>query len=313
MLLTYPPRVVLMVIALVLAGGYLLKRRFVRLTLVALFSLMLIYDLPWQVNLCPLVKHAAKTELTLLSFNTRNDVEHRGELAKFCQDNQVDLLSLQEISARQRQKFINAMPEYYFYWGDSSHQFEHADRRVFSCLIGIRKRLIADVDSVKVFTGITGYRTLALRCQLQISDPIPFQLINVHSTKPVTIRQGLKVFISDAASKAARHRQEKMHLDRWLNAQAPAASIIAGDFNAPANSFNLKFKHTTHAHRQSGNGPHLTFPRNFPVIGIDHIVGNSKITFTQYKIIDLGFSDHRAQLTKFEFKSAGQAARIKND
>ncbi|MFK7768018.1 MAG: endonuclease/exonuclease/phosphatase family protein [Mariniblastus sp.] len=315
MLLTYPPRLVLLLLAALMMFCYLLGRRFMRLTLVALCSLLLIYDLPWQINISALEKPSrSKSEFTLLSFNVENDFKMRDELANFCATNNVDLLSLQEVSAHKRPKFITALQDYYFFWGDSNHNFEHEDRRVFSCMVGIKKSLLPDPNSVEVFTGITGYRTMAIECDIRpdfgagsrigssSNSTIPLRLVNVHTTKPVTIMHGLKVFIADAAAKATRHRQEKTDLDRWLESRDPSATLIAGDFNAPANSYNLKFRNWAIAHRQTGNGPHVTFPRTMPIIGIDHVIGNPEIKFTKYKIVDLGFSDHLGQLVSFQFR-----------
>ena len=303
MMLTYPPRIALLALALVMAIGYLLFRRYVRLTFVILFLLMLIHDLPWQANFASGENQAnSKGDLTLLSFNAKNDFEQRHQLARFCENNQVDILMLQEISAHKRQRFVTELPGYFFFWGDKEHSFEHDERRVFSCLVGIKKSLV-DRDSVKVFTGITGYRTIAVDCQLQLGTPVPFRLVNVHCTKPVTIERGVPELVWQSASKAARHRTEKRDLDCWIEQQNDdRATIIAGDFNAPANSFNLRFKNMNHAHRQSGSGPHLTFPRSFPIIGIDHVLGSSKIEFLKCETVDLGFSDHCGQLVQLRIR-----------
>ena len=77
--------------------------------------------------------------------------------------------------------------------------------------------------------------------------------------------------------------------------------LISGDFNAPVGSDNLRLQHLQVAHKQAGNGYNLTFPRQFPIWGIDHIMGNEFIEFIEflgYESFGASYSDHYAQVAK---------------
>jgi len=294
MLLTYTPRVVWLVIAALLLVFYVRNRQKYRIGFVILFSVLLVRDLPIgggssQVDEC----------LTLLSFNSGNEVEQTHQIAKLCQSENVDVLMIQEVSPANRLKFTEALPGYTFFCADSNVEFEHSEPWVFSCLTGVRKELITDRESTEVVTGLTGYRTFAVLVEI---SGRPIQLVNVHSTKPARLYFGVSDLISYAATKAARHRTEKDRLARWISDHDDAPTLVAGDFNAPANSYNLRFADLHHAFRDSGTGLNLTFPRAFPIIGIDHVLATEDVKFSSCKIIDSGFSDHRSLITRFQIK-----------
>ena len=294
MLLTYTPRVVWLVIAALLLVFYVCNRQKYRIVFVILFSVLLVRDLPIgggssQVDEC----------LTLLSFNFGNEVEQTHRIAKLCDEENVDVLIIQEVSPANRSRFVAALPDFTFCWPDESVEFEHSEPWVFSCLTGVRSELLADEASTEVFTGITGYRTFAVQTEIAGRS---VHLVNVHSTKPVRLYYGLADFVSYAASKAARHRVERDRLACWISSHDDAPVLVAGDFNAPANSYNLRFADLHHAFGDSGTGVHLTFPRSCPMIGIDHVLGSERVSFVSCKIIDAGFSDHRHQVTRFQIK-----------
>ena len=303
MLLTYPPRIFWMLIAALLLLNCLIFKRFYRIGLILLFTCMLVWDTPLgSIGVGFTNRTTDKAaEITLLSFNVGNSVDNTQQLAKLCLEREVDLLSLQEVSPQNRNAFFDALPEYHFFYGDDAIDFEHAEPWVFSSVIGIRKSLLDDDQPVELFTGITGYRTFAIKAKLDSGQAL--RIVNVHTTKPVTIYYGVEKLLSNAATKAARHRGEKQKLTEWLDADTNTPTIIAGDFNAPANSFNLRFPNTVHSHRKSGSGLHLTFPRSYPAIGIDHIIATKQFVFTSCDIVDAGFSDHCAQVATFFFRS----------
>jgi len=304
MLLTYSPRILWMLIAGILLVNSLVSKRFYRSGLVLFFACLLIWDTPLGSSGRAFVKNTTheQAEFTLLSFNVGNQVDHAQQLAELCLKRNVDLLSLQEVSPLNRDAFRDALPEYRFFHGDEAIDFEHAEPWVFSSLIGIRKSLLNVGQPVEISTSITGYRTFAIKATLDNGQAL--RIANVHTTKPVTIYYGVEKFLSNAANKAARHRGEKQQLAQWLESDTDTPTIIAGDFNAPANSYNLRFPNTIHAHRNAGSGLHLTFPRSFPVIGIDHIIASENITFTSCDIVDAGFSDHCAQVSTFFFRQS---------
>ena len=299
MLLTYSPRLFWLMIATFLFFKYAIARSYRWSLLMSIFALLLIWDMPLGLG------RAAESSdevhsLTLLSFNTGAEVDHAEQLSELCVEEGVEILSLQEVSSSQREVFANAFPEFHFFHGDESAEFENAEPRVFSSLIGIKKNLLSSHNDVEVFTRITGYRTFAIKARL--NDGRFLRVANVHTTKPFTIYYGLQKLFSNAARKAARHQNEKELLDVWLAQDAETPTIIAGDFNAPASSSNLRFEDMFHSHRKAGSGLHLTYPRSFPFIGIDHIVTSEHIVFTTSEIVDAGFSDHRAQIATFQLK-----------
>ena len=299
MLLTYSPRLFWMLVAAALLLNCLIFKRFYRFALVLLFVCILVWDTPLGCGFANSIKDDG-AELTLLSFNVANKFRHVQQLENLCSERNVDLLSLQEVSVRRRKEFFNALPEYRFFHGDKTIEFEHADPHVFSSLIGIRKSLLDDDQPVDIFTGITGYRTFAIKTTLNNGQRL--RIANVHTTKPFTLYHGVGKLFFNAANKAARHRDERQQLIEWLAADTNTPTIIAGDFNAPANSYNLRIPGTTDASRKTGSGLHLTFPRKFPFIGIDHILATENITFTSFEIVDAGFSDHCAQVSTFFFR-----------
>ena len=298
MLLTYPPRVLWMLVAAALLVNYLISKRFYRFGLVLVCVCLLVWDTPIGGGFTNSATDET-TQITLLSFNVCDSVDHAHQLADLCSARDVDLLSLQEVSPQNREAFFEALPEYRFFYGDEDFDFEHIEPWVFTSVIGIKKSLLDDDQPVEVFTAITGHRTFAIKATLDNDQAL--RIVNVHTTKPLTVYYGVKELLFSAASKAARHRGERRKLAAWLDADTNTPTIIAGDFNAPANSYNLRLSTTCHSHRNAGSGLHLTFPRSLPIIGIDHIVATENIIFSSSDIVDAGFSDHCVQVATFFF------------
>jgi endonuclease/exonuclease/phosphatase (EEP) superfamily protein YafD len=294
MLLTYSPRIVWLAIAAPMLVIYVCRQQKFRIALVIMFSILLIRDLPIGGGAL-----ASEQCMTLLSFNSGNEIENTHRIAELCEAKNVDILMIQEVSPANRPKFIETLPGYTFYWAGKSVEFAPSESWVFSSLTGVRNDLIANGKSTEVFSGITGYRTFAVRAEI-LGRPI--QLVNVHSTKPMRLYHGVADLFSYAATKAARHRTEKDRLTQWISDNEQVPTLVAGDFNAPANTYNLRFPELNHAFVSSGAGLHLTYPRSCPIIGIDYALANEYVSFTSCEIVDLGFSDHRAQITRFQIK-----------
>ena len=314
MLLTYSPRIFWLAIATVLLLRYATSKRCLRSLLIFASALLLIWDTPVGLGRAVDADEKESAALMLLSFNTGAKADHAGSLRELSSRKGIDILCLQEVTPSQRDVYANKFPNFRFFHGDESANFEHAQRRVFSSLIGVKADLLSRGSDVEVFTGITGYRTFAIKAKM--NDDRFLRIANVHTTKPFTIYYGLGKIFSNAAHKAARHRDEKKQLGEWLAKDAQTPTIIAGDFNAPANSENLRFAGMSHSHRQAGTGLHLTYPRSFPFIGIDHILGNDKIVFTSSETVDARYSDHRAQVATFQIDpdySRGVGVRIRSD
>ena len=61
----------------------------------------------------------------------------------------------------------------------------------------------------------------------------------------------------------------------------------------------------TIAHEVAGTSWHRTFPAWLPVWGVDHALGNAHVEFSRYQTLDLGVSDHLAQLFSFGLVASG--------
>ena len=99
--------------------------------------------------------------------------------------------------------------------------------------------------------------------------------------------------------KSKRHVREGDRLDQWLRKHKDLPVLVTGDFNAPYYSHNLNLQGMTNAHRNAGVGWHLTFPAAFPVVALDHTLGNEKIEFYIYETYESGCSTHKAQIARF--------------
>ena len=106
--------------------------------------------------------------------------------------------------------------------------------------------------------------------------------MNVHTTKPIDLSEGFSGLLSNAYVKATRHRQEADRLQSWLFAHQDIPVIVAGDFNAPLNTYNGRFEGLINAQDAAGHGVHRTFPRDRPFIGIDHVLASTQFRFDDY-------------------------------
>jgi endonuclease/exonuclease/phosphatase family metal-dependent hydrolase len=219
------------------------------------------------------------------------DTDGAGRLRELCDARHVDLVLLQEVKPEHRPAFVEALPAYSFFWGDKS-QFESYEEQT-SALTGIKKELLGDRPDVRVETSITGYRTFAVRAPV---GGRPMWLVNVHVRRPAFFmpRDWGRAFAQFAV-----HRREGEALQEWLAGHADLPTVVAGDFNAPRNSRNLRLSDLTLAYHAAGGGPHLTFPTWLPLVGIDHTLGSPQVEFHAYETFNAGLSDHKAQLSRF--------------
>ncbi len=295
---TFSPRVAWIGLSLALAIWAVFRQS--RRTAMAILCMLVVHTILSPIGFGE--QRSSPNDLTFLSFNTHNPYRRLDEFVEFCRTTDADIVCFQEIQPAQRNEYINALPEYEFFAPDSSADFENKDPWSFSCLTGFRRELLADIDNVRVSTGITGYRTFAVQAELNTnSNSKSICVVNVHTTKPVTLRYGLGYFIRDMTPKARRHQKEHELLDAWLVRNCDSPAIVAGDFNAPSASNSLRFSALRSAQRISGSGLHLTFPAKFPVYGLDHILGNNRIRFSSYHRINTDLSDHFAQVARFGF------------
>ncbi|MDA0590454.1 MAG: endonuclease/exonuclease/phosphatase family protein [Planctomycetota bacterium] len=307
MLLTYPPRYLCLAVTIaassVFAACGCRKRAWIAMSCCGLLGV--------QFGWGPASLGAAvdRTDgFTILAFNVHDQTAHVAKLAELCRKENVDFLLLQEVRPENRSAFVNGLSEFDFVHADESQTFEHSDHGPFSSLIGIHRSLKGQ-QPVEIDTAITGYRTFALRLPIRKSTSAKSKsevtgiwLVNVHTTKAFWTADGLTGLHEKADMKSAWHVKERALLESWLARHRSEPVILGGDFNAPWNSHNLRINGLDNAHLSSGAGPHLTFPRAFPVCGLDHILGTAPIEFLSYRILDTGYSDHCAQIGRFRIR-----------
>jgi len=245
------------------------------------------------------------TELTIIAFNVHNRSAVAEVLAGLVEDEHVDILSLQEVRLNNRKHFAEALPQFAFYWPDRA-KFPARSTGVFASMIGIRRDRLDRGDQVEIATAITGYRTFAVRANIGGQS---VWIVDVHATKPFWLEDGWIAMLEGLPGNARWHHDERDLLVKWLSLHDDAPRILAGDFNAPLYSHNLRLPGLHDAHLDAGHGPHLTVPAVFPIWGIDHVLGDQRIRFSEYRVFAAGPSDHRAQLARFRVRTGHQPAR----
>lgn len=78
---------------------------------------------------------------------------------------------------------------------------------------------------------------------------------------------------------------------------APAPDLVVGDFNMTRGSAatRLIFPGLRDAYDEAGTGYAASFPRDWPLIQIDHMLLGTHLRALRYELIDPGVSRHRAQ------------------
>lgn len=329
-LLTYPPRLVYAVLGLGLAVWAMRRHAHGMTAIAGIASVLLVGTLGWggatlrawqpgpgrsdaqagvRANAAARSTSArtadGSTELTIIAFNVHNKPAVAEALAGLVDDEHVDILSLQEVRLNNRKRFAKSLPQFAFFWPDRA-KFPARSTGVFASMIGIRRDRLDREDQVEIATAITGYRTFAVRASIGGQR---LWIVDVHATKPFWLEDGWMAMLAGAPGKARWHHDERDLLVKWLSANDDAPQIVAGDFNAPLYSYNLRLPGLHDAHLDVGRGPHLTVPAVFPIWGIDHVLGDRRIRFSEYKVFTAGPSDHRAQLARFQVDTGREPAR----
>lgn len=88
------------------------------------------------------------------------------------------------------------------------------------------------------------------------------------------------------------------------DADAPLPDIVLGDFNMTRRGAALSsiFPDLEHAYDQAGHGYGATYPRNFPLLHIDHILLNDDLLARSYNLIDPHAGRHRMQIAEIGTK-----------
>jgi len=305
MLLTYPSRYLCLALTIatsaVLAACGCRKRFWIALACCCLLGV--------QFGWGPASLGAAvdnTTGFTMLALNVNNETAHTETLAEICRQETVDFLLLQQVHVENCDTLEADLSEYRFFRADGKQNPENAELNPYCCLTGIHKSLIT-TDEIPIETAITGHRTFALKLKIQNGlshlPDIGLWLINVHTAEPFSTSDNIFTSRQQVTDKCTQHVEERAQLELWLAHHRNEPVVLGGDFNAPWNSHNLRINGLDNAHLATGSGPHLTFPRKYPIWGRDHILATTPIDFLSYRIFDTGFSNHRAQIGRFRIHS----------
>jgi len=302
--LTYPPRGPYILIGIVFAC-YLILNKCIRTSVfptlwyrirlgISLATVVLcIYSQGWnplrQVISKPPVNNTSDC-LSLISANTGG---HPVEFADQLDGSDLpDIICLQESVIAHRQSIADRLPNYQLYYGSDDVSFNHNSGFVRSNVIGLLKSTFA-TDGAIVDSDLTGYRTFAVTAPLISQPKTSLTIVNVHTTKALVFHAGLGGFLLETPSKARRHVSERIAIEEWISNQPKNSPIVlAGDFNAPTKTVGARFHHFTDSHMAASNHALLTFPENFPVLGIDHVFGSAQIEFIKSQAAPNPHSDH---------------------
>lgn len=202
-----------------------------------------------------------------------------------------DILFLQEIPHSYRLKKI--VDEVFNGEGDYRYNPKKG------CAVMIRGRIEFEVP-------IPTYRNQILTVRMNSGESL--QLMNTHLQGATT---NLRLWDPDCWR---QHRENRKHrqteLAYTLNALRKKSSyhryptIVAGDFNAPANDavYRLLGNDFTDAFEAVGTGWGNTYHRALPLLRIDHIFSSKKLVPIRCKTIKLSNSDHRAVIADYVYR-----------
>jgi endonuclease/exonuclease/phosphatase (EEP) superfamily protein YafD len=152
----------------------------------------------------------------------------------------------------------------------------------------------------------TRFHGLWLMCKGEIVSDHEEKICDTARLKTMHIRlrdQEVRVVILDLDSHPFADRRRPMaevaaRTKQWSD----MPTLLVGDFNTPidSNHVGLLRNELTHASTDVGQGYLPTWPAHFPIMQIDHILGNDKIKFLQAKAAWTWRSDHRPLVVDFE-------------
>ena len=293
MLLTYPPRGIVAAAALLAGVLCFIRKRWLGLAGSAgAFCLALLASIGGGPSASPL------EAWTILALNTKDGFGDGDGLAELCRRERADILSFQEVRPESRPRLEAALPEYRFFAPDPARNPELDPRsKDVRCVTGIRRSLLEGEEEPLVEGATTGYRTFSVGIR---KGGERLWIVNVHSTKPINTGRPWWRFATSLWWKPGRHREERKRLEAWLSAPERGGDrvILAGDFNAPERTWNVRIPGFTSAHETVGTGFGWTWPDRLPLFRIDHVLGRG-VEFCSYQTFDPGFSDHRGQVARF--------------
>jgi hypothetical protein len=94
-----------------------------------------------------------------------------------------------------------------------------------------------------------------------------------------------------------------------LEAGFPAFDLVMGDFNSPRGSRSIQTligsPGVQEAHSQAGVGWNGSWRRDYPVFTIDQMHTGARTKCTEYRVLDMGAGNHRAQVGTIEAREVG--------
>jgi len=147
-----------------------------------------------------------------------------------------------------------------------------------------------------IFSVLTRFPILGDSLLLH-DDDYRVWLVEFDTTAP--LGRPVVMYIVDLPSEIERGRMAIAgRLRRLLDKRdAPAPDLVVGDFNMTRSSASIDrlFPEHRNAYNDAGHGYAATFPREFPLFHIDHILLDGSLEATDYDVIDPGVGSHRAQ------------------
>ena len=121
--------------------------------------------------------------------------------------------------------------------------------------------------------------------------------------------QPLSILLVDLPSDPGRSREAIARRLQELLLKAPTGTydLVVGDFNMPADShvFATLFPDFDPTWPTAGSGWAGTYPREWPVFRIDHVLAGPRVEVTFIETVDPGRGRHRLQNFVIKPRSAG--------
>lgn len=268
----------------------------IRICICLITVISCIYSLGW--NPLRATPHApSKNSFSLVTANTGG---HPVEFVnRTSQVKHPHIICLQEVSLSHRKAIETAFPNHQWFYGTDDKDHDRNDNLVFTNTTGLLRSTF-ETERATVVADITGYRTFAVQTPLRSEPSKSIAIVNVHTAKALAFHAGLQGFISETPSKSHQHVDERTGIEAWANKQpANTAILMAGDFNAPTKTVGVRFSQFTNSHLIASTNSLLTFPADWPMLGIDHVLGNNQVDFTKSEVFQNESSDHHYRRVEF--------------
>ncbi|MEN8795732.1 MAG: endonuclease/exonuclease/phosphatase family protein [Akkermansiaceae bacterium] len=231
--------------------------------------------------------HAGSRVLRVATLNCAR----RAPLDGLTREYQPDILFLQEIPRSYQLKKI--VDEIFAGEGDYRYNIKKG------CAVMVRGKIEFEVPIPK-------YRAQILTVKMNTGESI--QLMNTHLQVATT---NLRLWDPECWRQHRDNRKlrqsELAYTMNVLRQKSPShrlPTIIAGDFNAPANDavYRLLGSNFTGAFESVGTGWGNTYHRALPLLRIDHIFSSEKLVPIRCKTLKLKDSDHRAVIADYVYR-----------